>query len=86
MSNSTHAETIRQIVAAVLEVDPATIADDTDFVIELGADSLSVIEVMARLETVLGVTIDQSQLARMTSVAAIGDIVAAAAPATQLAA
>jgi acyl carrier protein len=79
MTDTTYAHTIRQIVAAVLEVDADTIADDTDFVMELGADSLSVIEVMARLETVLNVRIDQSQLARMTSVAAICEIVAESA-------
>lgn len=79
MPDTLYSQTIREIVAAVLEVDADTIADDTDFVIELGADSLSVIEVMARLETVLNIRIDQSQLARMTSVASIRDIVAAAA-------
>jgi acyl carrier protein len=79
MPDTLYSQTIREIVAAVLEVDADTIADDTDFVIELGADSLSVIEVMARLETVLNIRIDQSQLARMTSVASIRDIVVAAA-------
>jgi acyl carrier protein len=75
MTDIATSRTIREIVAAVLEVDADTIADDTDFVLELGADSLSVIEVMARLEAVLNLRIDQSQLARMTSVAAICEIV-----------
>jgi acyl carrier protein len=79
MLKATDDDLIREIVAAVLEVEPDTVGDDTDFVLELGADSLSVIEVMARLESALNLRIDQSQLARMTSVAAIRDIVADAA-------
>jgi acyl carrier protein len=75
MTNTLYADTVRHIVALVLEVDPDTIGDHTDFVLELGADSLSIIEMMARLETSLNVRIDQSQLARMTSVSAICDIV-----------
>jgi acyl carrier protein len=75
MTNTLYADTIRHIVALVLEVDPDTIGDDTDFVLELGADSLSIIEIMARLETSLNLRIDQSQLARMTSVAAIYDVI-----------
>jgi len=76
MPNTNRSTLIRQIVAAVLEVEPESIGDDTDFVMELGADSLSVIEVMARLESALNLRIDQTQLARMTSVAAICGIVA----------
>jgi acyl carrier protein len=75
MTNTLYADTVRHIVALVLEVDPDTIGDHTDFVLDLGADSLSIIEMMARLETSLNVRIDQSQLARMTSVSAICDIV-----------
>jgi len=75
MTNTLYADTVRHIVALVLEVDPDTIGDHTDFVLDLGADSLSVIEMMARLETALNLRIDQSQLARMTSVSAICDIV-----------
>jgi acyl carrier protein len=75
MTNILDADKIRQIVAIVLEVDADTIGDDTDFILELGADSLSVIEMMARLETVFDMRIDQSQLTRMTSIAAIHDIV-----------
>jgi len=76
MPKATCYNIIRHIVATVFEVDPNTIADDTDLITELGADSLSVIEVMARVESALDLRIDQSQLARMTSVAAICDIVA----------
>jgi acyl carrier protein len=75
MTHTREFDTIRQVVALVLEVDPDTIGDHTDFILELGADSLSVIEMMARLETAFNVRIDQSQLAGMTSIAAIVDIV-----------
>ncbi len=76
MRTTIDSDRVRQIVAVVLEVDTDTIGNETDFVMELGADSLSVIEIMARLEASLNARIDQSQLARMTSVAAICDILA----------
>jgi acyl carrier protein len=65
---------VRTIVASVLEVDPAQIAGSTHFMNDLGADSLRVIEIVARLESELQVFVDQSELARLVSLDAIREV------------
>ncbi|HEX4369120.1 MAG TPA: acyl carrier protein [Rhodopila sp.] len=65
-------------VAEVLEVDVSELHEDTNFIDDLGADSLSLIEVLSRVEKMLSITIDQSQLARMTSLHEVCQVVSEA--------
>lgn len=74
-ANDTTTQTIRAIIADVLEVDPALVQADTNFVLDLGADSLRIIEILSRLEAALKVQIDQSQLARMISLSTVREVV-----------
>ncbi len=74
MSRETHRQAVQTIVAQVLEVEPSRIAGDTNFVLDLDADSLRIIEILSRLESALGVVIDQGQLARMISLDTVLDV------------
>jgi len=69
-----NSERVRTIVAEVLEVSPDLIAGATNFMDDLGADSLRVIEIIARLEGETGMTIDQTQAASLVSLDAICDV------------
>jgi acyl carrier protein len=66
---------IANIIAEVLEVDPARVAAGVHFMDDLSADSLTVIEILARLEAAFGITIDQSELARMVTLEAVCSVV-----------
>lgn len=67
---------IRDILAETLEIDASLITRDANLLEDLGADSLMMLEVLARLDDEFGINIEQSQLARMTSQLAIEQIVA----------
>ena len=44
------AEKVKEIVSDKLDVDPAEIAEDKDFIEDLKADSLAIVEVVLALE------------------------------------
>ena len=67
---------IRDILAETLEIDASLITRNANLLEDLGADSLMMLEVLARLDDEFGINIEQSQLARMTSQLAIEQIVA----------
>ena len=67
MQADNHVETIRHIIAEVLEVEPEQVQGSTHFIHDLNADSLRIIEILARLEAELKVVIDQSALASMVT-------------------
>jgi acyl carrier protein len=62
-------DTLRELVADVLDIPAAEIGDDTDFVNELGLDSLMALEVMVVLEQRFGVTLEDSELEHLSSLA-----------------
>ena len=55
-------EKLKEIIAAQLRIDPAEIADDTDVVDDLGADSLDVVEILMVIEEEFGVTIPDDEV------------------------
>lgn len=67
---------IRDILAETLEIDASLITRNANLLEDLGADSLMMLEVLARLDDEFSINIEQSQLARMTSQFAIEQIVA----------
>jgi acyl carrier protein len=71
--------TIKEIVAEVLEIELEELTETSRFKEDHDADSLRAIEILARLEKSFHVTIDQSQLPKMTHVAAVYDVLKAAA-------
>jgi len=68
-------EELRQLVAEVLELEPDEVADEADFQEVYDVDSLRAIEVLARVEKRYRVEIPQSELANMTNLAAVYEVV-----------
>ena len=58
---------VKSIICEILELDPEELKETARFIEDHGADSLLAIEILAKLETKLGVTIDQAELSRMTT-------------------
>ncbi|MEV2274684.1 acyl carrier protein [Nocardiopsis sp. NPDC049922] len=67
---------LREIVADVLEVEPEEITPDGLFSEEHEADSLQAIEVLARIEKDLKVTVPQTELPNMGSLNGVHGVVA----------
>ena len=65
---------LTKILAESLDVPAASITPDADLLEDLGADSLMILEVLARVEVEFSVSIDQAKLAEMTSLRAIDAI------------
>lgn len=63
--------TVRGIVATILEVEPEAVAADARFVDDLGADSMSALELMARVEKHYGIVILPENLPKMRTVRAV---------------
>ena len=68
---------IREIVAAILEVDVERIRPTSHFWDELEADSLQGIEILSALERRFRITIEQSLLADMRDVQSTYEVVTA---------
>jgi acyl carrier protein len=58
---------VKDIICEILEIDPGDLKETDSFVEDHGADSLLAIEILAKLETTLDVTIEQTELSRMTT-------------------
>ena len=65
-------EKVRTILAEQLDVDEKKIAEDTDIVGELGADSLDVVELMMTLEQEFDLLITDEKVSEFRTV---GDVV-----------
>lgn len=70
-------EEIREILAAILEVDVERISLTSHFWDEFEVDSLQGIEILSALERRFHITIEQSQLADMRDVQSTYDVVMA---------
>ncbi|MGW4793167.1 acyl carrier protein [Nonomuraea sp. NPDC004297] len=69
-------DTIREIVAEVLEMAPEEMAESGDFVAEYGADSMAAIEILAGLDKTFDIEIPQSELAEMRTLRDVYAVVA----------
>jgi acyl carrier protein len=69
-------EQLRSIIIDVLEIEPLDLTDTSDFIEEHEADSLSAIEILARIERDMGVFIPQEDLVEMINLGATWFIVA----------
>lgn len=69
-------QSIRQIVAEELELDPAELTDSADFVEEYDADSLSLITVVARIEKEVGIVVPRDRFAEMSTLDDVFAVVA----------
>lgn len=66
-------EKVREVIAEQLNVDPATITEETKFKEDLGADSLDLFEVVMALEDKYGIEIPQEDLENIKTVGAVID-------------
>ncbi|GGR89263.1 acyl carrier protein [Streptomyces aureoverticillatus] len=70
-----HFEELREMAAEVLEVDPVELTPTSRFVEDHESDSLQAIELLARIEQRYKVEIPQEELANMSHLRAVYDIV-----------
>ena len=74
-----HIEELREILAEVLEVEVDEITETSRFKEDHDADSLRAIEILARVEKKYNIDIPQEQLAQITHLQALYEVVKAAA-------
>ncbi|MBF0532840.1 MAG: acyl carrier protein [Candidatus Omnitrophica bacterium] len=60
-------ETIRKMVAEILEMKPEQIGDDDLFIKDLGMDSLRALEIMASVEKKYQIRIEEDMLPKFTT-------------------
>lgn len=56
---ATVAERVKKVTGELLEIDSATIADDANFIVDLGAESVQSIELVAMFEEEFGIEMDE---------------------------
>ncbi|MDD6351249.1 MAG: acyl carrier protein [Lachnospiraceae bacterium] len=61
-------DTLKQIIADVLGVDPEEITEDTTFTDDLGADSLDLYQILLEVQDRLGIEIDENKVQDITTV------------------
>ena len=66
-------ETVREILAHQLEIEPENIFMSTDILGDLGADSLDVVELIMAIEEEYDVVITDESVGNMTTVGQIVD-------------
>ncbi|MBQ9984762.1 MAG: acyl carrier protein [Oscillospiraceae bacterium] len=65
-------DTLKNILEDQLDIDPATISEDTNIMDDLGADSLDIVELMMSVEEEFDITIEDSDAQLFKTV---GDVV-----------
>jgi acyl carrier protein len=73
-------ERVRDYLAMELAVDAGEIGDGTRFKDDLNADSLHLVELLVELEDSYGIRIPDDEAAKMETVGAVVDFVAAHVP------
>ncbi|WP_371618369.1 acyl carrier protein [Streptomyces sp. NBC_00454] len=68
-------ETLREIVADILEIDTAELTDTGLFVEEYEADSLRAIEILSRIDKEFDVEVPQEELPRMDNLQNVYNVV-----------
>ncbi|AZM91696.1 acyl carrier protein [Streptomyces sp. NPDC004126] len=71
-------EQIKEIVCDILELDLDEVTETSLFKEEHDADSLRTIEILASLERVFGITLEQAELSRMVNLVGVYAVIAEA--------
>jgi acyl carrier protein len=69
-------EEIKAIVIEILEVEPEQLGMETDFIKDLGIDSLRSLEILAVLEKTYKIRIPEDSLKKMTNLKQVIEVVA----------
>jgi len=59
---------VKQVVARVLKMEETAIADDANFIFDLGADSMQSLELVAGLEEEFDIEMDQDRALEIQSI------------------
>ena len=59
---------VKESIAKVLKIEPSTIADDANFIFDLGADSLQSITLVAAFEEEFDIEMDEDKALEVQSV------------------
>ena len=70
-------EKIKELLAKQLRIDIDTIADDSNIIEDLGADSLDEVEMLMAIEDDLGVIISDDDAVRLKTVRDVADYIEA---------
>ena len=65
-------DTLKRLLEDQLDIDPATISEDTNIMDDLGADSLDIVELMMSVEEEFDITIEDADAQLFKTV---GDVV-----------
>jgi len=67
---------VKQVIARVLKAEPDTIADDANFVFDLGADSVQSVQLVAAFEEEFGVDLEEEKALTVQTVDGAVDFIA----------
>lgn len=73
-------DTVRELLAHQLEVDPETITTDTDIFDDLGADSLDVVELVMSIEEEYDIVITDERAGNVRTVAQVVEMLESLIP------
>lgn len=59
---------VKQVVSRVLKMDESTIADEANFIFDLGADSMQSLELVAGFEEEFDIEMDQDRALEIQSI------------------
>jgi acyl carrier protein len=71
----TNLETLRDLVADILEIDPSELTDEGLFAEEYDADSLRAMEILSRIDKEFDVEVPQEELPRMDNLVHVYEVV-----------
>ncbi|MDQ0795502.1 acyl carrier protein [Streptomyces sp. B1I3] len=66
-------EELRTLLAETIDAEVSQVGDDTDFVEELGVDSLMALEVVVVLERTYGIKFDEQEMRTVTTLSSAHD-------------
>jgi acyl carrier protein len=66
---------VKQVIASVLNLKPAEIAAEANFIFDLGADSMQSLQLVAAFEEEFGIEMDQEAALAVQNVAAAVDFI-----------
>lgn len=61
-------ERVKSVVAKVLKMDVSEVSDNTNFIFDLGADSMQSLELVAGFEEEFGIEMDEDKALRIQTV------------------